>query len=81
MNLYGPWLRARFGRIGYGIFPVIWRHDLGLNASVLGEQVKQVRSVNELDWLVFSKVEACLPVPGCGYQDSLAGPLVLQGSE
>ena len=48
---------------------------------MLGEQVEQVRPVDELDWLVLRELEAGLAVAGGGDQDPLAGTFVLQGPE
>jgi hypothetical protein len=48
---------------------------------MLGEQVEQVRPVDELDWLVLREVEARLPVAGGGDEDPFAGAFVLQGPE
>jgi hypothetical protein len=47
---------------------------------MLGEQVKQVRPVNELDRFVLSKVKARLAVSGCSYEDPFARALILQSS-
>src|SRR5258708_1802002 len=69
------------GRVGGGVFPVIGRDDLGFEVRVLGQEVEQVRSVDELDGLVAGELEAGLPVPGGGDEDSLARALVLQGAE
>jgi SAM-dependent methyltransferase len=41
-DVRGATLRIRFGCIGVWVFPVVWWHDLGFDAGMLGEQVEQV---------------------------------------
>ena len=42
LNCSDRYLVPRFWRIGDGVCPVVWWHDLGLDTGMLGEQVKQV---------------------------------------
>ena len=58
------------------VFPVIWRHDLGFDAGVLGEEGEQVGTRDQLDGLVLGEFEAGLAVAGGSDQDSFAGALV-----
>src|SRR6266545_349902 len=67
--------------VRYRVDPVLGWLDPRFDACVFGEQVEQVRTAEQLQWLVFGELERRLPVTARGDENAFRSAFVLNRPE
>lgn len=68
------------GHFGRWVLPIVRRLDSGFDTGVLGEEVDQVGTGEELEGFAVGELEACLAVAAGGDEDAFGGTFVLHGA-
>src|SRR5687767_13411951 len=63
--------------VGRWVLPIVRGFDLCFDAGMLGEEMQEVATAEELEWLALRKVERGVTVAAGGDQDALGRTFIL----